>query len=553
MRGNFFCAIIPREVIIIMKKVIALVLMLAVMCIPSYAKAPDKDIIILYTNDVHCGVEDHIGYAGFAWIADQAKKESPYVTLVDAGDWAQGATIGAISQGRYIFEIMNAIGYDIAVPGNHEFDYGWSQFENFAKNLKCGFIACNLRDLRTGNTVYKPYKIFTYGDVKVAFVGVATPDSITKSTPYYFMDDNGKYIYDFDGDTTGEKIVASVQKAVDAARAEGADYVVVIGHLGEYEDVRTEWSAPFVVEKTKGFDVFIDGHSHEITPCLKIKNTEGKEVLITQTGTKLTHVGKLTIKTDGGVMTELIDHADGKDEKVAALIADIKARFEDTLNAHLTNTSFDLPAMDANGNWLTRDGETNLCNIVTDSFFASAKEKIEGGADIALINAGGMRTNIKAGEIKFNDALSVLPFNNTLCVCEVPGQSILDDLELGARMLPSRFGGFLHVAGMTYTVDAMIPTPVTVDGKNMLAGISGDRRIKDVKVNGEPLDPAKMYKVVSVSYVLYQNGDGHQFKDAKVIVPDYITYDQAFARYLKQFKNVPEKYRNPEGRIKFVK
>ena len=183
-----------------MKKVLALVLLLTAVCVPSFGAVPDKDIVILYTNDVHCGVDQNIGYAGLEFYKHEMMKQTPYVTLVDAGDWAQGETIGAIAQGRYIFEIMNAMNYDLAVPGNHEFDYGWSQFENFAKNLKCGFISCNLRDLRTGELLFKPYRIFTYGAVKVAFVGVCTPESITKSTPSTFMDESGKFIYGFDGE-----------------------------------------------------------------------------------------------------------------------------------------------------------------------------------------------------------------------------------------------------------------------------------------------------------------------------------------------------------------
>ena len=206
-----------------MKKVLALVFLFALFCVPSWAAVPDKDIIILYTNDVHCGVDDNLGYAGFVWCVNEARKLTPYVTLVDVGDWAQGATIGAISQGRYILEIMNAIGYDIAVPGNHEFDYNWGQFESFARNLKCGFLSCNIRDLKTGQLIFKPYRILTYGDVKVAFVGATTPESIVKTTPYYFMDEEGNYLYGFDGDKTGEKLIASIQKAVDDARAEGAD------------------------------------------------------------------------------------------------------------------------------------------------------------------------------------------------------------------------------------------------------------------------------------------------------------------------------------------
>ncbi len=535
-----------------MKKFFALVMLLAVMCAPSWAKAPDKDIIILYTNDVHCGVDQYLGYAGFVFCANEARKQSPYVTLVDAGDWAQGETIGAISQGRYIVEIMNAIGYQIAVPGNHDFDYGWSQFENFAKNLKCGLIACNIRDLRTGELVLKPYRILTYGDVKVAYVGAATPESITKSIPYYFTDGKGNFIHGFDGDETGEKLIESIQKAVNDARAEGADYVIVVGHLGEYENITERWSSPFIAARTKGIDAFIDGHSHEVTPELHITNAESKDVIITQSGTKLNNVGKVTITTDGKVKSELLNNFSGRDENTTKVINDIKDRFEDTLRQHLTYTSFDLKAMDGS-TWLLRDNETNMCNIVMDSLLASARETKTGKADIAILNAGAMRTNVNAGEVTYNNALSVLPFNNTVCISEISGQTLLDELEHGARFMPAQNGGLLHVAGMTYTIDATIPTPVLVDENNMFTGISGDRRIKDARVNGEPLDPAKKYKVVSISYVIYQKGDGHQFKGAKIIEPDYLTTDAVFAHYLRDFKYLPEKYKNAEGRIKIVK
>ena len=523
------------------------------MCVPSLGAVPDKDIVILYTNDVHCGVEDAIGYAGLEYYKHEMQKLTPYVTLVDAGDWAQGATIGMIAQGRYIFEIMNAMNYDLAVPGNHEFDYGWSQFENFVKNLKCGFVSCNMRDLRTGELIFKPYRIFTYGDVKVAFVGATTPEAITKSTPSYFMDDSGKYIYDFDGEQTGEKLIASIQKAVDDARAEGADYVIVVGHLGEYEDVTDVWAVPFIAPRTRNIDVFIDAHSHEITPALIFKNADGKDVIVTQTGTKLHNIGKLTISTEGKVKTELVSDAGGKDEKINALVEDIKARFEDTLRQHLSWTSFDLRAMDDAGEWVVRNAENGLCDLVADSMLYSSEGTETGRADIGLYNAGGIRANIMTGEITFNNALSVMPFNNTVCIVEVSGQTILDELEHGVRLMPARNGGFLHVAGMTYKVDTSIPTPVKVDDRNILIGIEGERRIKDAKVNGEPLDPEKKYKVVSISYVLTGLGDGHVFKGARLIEPDYATASDTFARYMKTFDRIPERYSHGEGRMTVIK
>ena len=535
-----------------MKKFFALLMVLAVLAVPSFGAVPDKDIVILFTNDVHCGVDDNIGYAGLEWYKHETEKLTPYVALVDAGDWSQGATIGSISQGRYILEIMNAMGYEFAVPGNHEFDYGWGQFESFSRNLKCGFVSCNLRDLRTGEPVFKPYKIFTYGNVKVAFVGACTPESITKSTPSYFMDESGKYIYDFDGDMTGEKLIASIQKAADDARSEGADYVIVVGHLGEYEDVTEVWTTPYIAPRTRGIDAFIDGHSHEVTPSLKFKNLDGKETPIVQTGTKLHNIGRVVIDTKGEVTTGLVSSVDGKDEKISALIAELKARYEDTLQQTLSYTSFDLRAMDDEGTWLVRNGETSLCDLATDAMLHSVGRTKSGYADVGLYNGGGLRSDIKAGEIKFQDALSVMPFNNTVCIVEVTGQTLLDELEHGARLMPNRSGGFLHVSGMTYTIDTRIPTPVKVDSKNILIGIEGERRIKDAKINGEPVDPEKKYRVVSISYVLTGLGDGHVFAGARLVEPDYDVASDVFARYIKTFDRLPERYRQSQNRITII-
>ena len=368
------------------------------------------------------------------------------------------------------------------------------------------------------------------------------------------MDDKGKYIYSFDEDETGEKLIASIQKAADDARAEGADYVIVVGHLGEYKNVtKPEWTAPFIAVRTHGIDAFIDGHSHEVTPGLHFKNTESKDVVITQTGTKLHNIGKLTIKTDGTLTTELISETASKDEKIDSLIADIKARFADTLRQPLTYTSFDLPVKDEAGDWIVRDAEQGICNLAADAMLYSARETKTGRADVGLYNAGGLRSDIKAGRITFNDALSVMPFNNTVVIVEVSGQTLLDELEHGARILPKPNGGLLHVAGMTYTVDARIPSPVKVDDKNILIGIEGERRIKDAKINGEPVDPEKLYKVVSISYVLTALGDGHVFKGARLIEPDYATASDVFARYLRTFETVPERYAHGEGRMKIIK
>lgn len=178
------------------------------------APADGQDIVVLYTNDVHCGVDDNIGYAGLALYKRQQQQETPYVTLVDAGDSIQGAPIGTISDGGYIVDIMNQVGYDFAVPGNHEFDYGMDRFLELAGDLNCGYHSCNFVKA-DGTTVFAPYKMFTYGGTKVAFVGATTPESFTKSTPAYFQDGSGNYIYGFCEDESGQKLYSQIQKTVD--------------------------------------------------------------------------------------------------------------------------------------------------------------------------------------------------------------------------------------------------------------------------------------------------------------------------------------------------
>lgn len=280
-------------------------LMLCGMSIPaSAADKPSKPIKIIYTNDVHCGIEDGIGYAGVAQMEKVMKANTPNVTLVDAGDAIQGTPVGTISEGQYIIDLMNDVGYDVAVPGNHEFDYGMSQFLKLAGELNCGYTSCNFMDLKTGNPVFKAYTMEDYGDVQVAFVGVSTPETFTKSTPAYFQDSKGKYIYGFCEDSDGTTLYQHVQSSVDDARKNGADYVILVGHLGE-DGITEAWTGANVIAHTNGIDALIDGHSHETIAKETVKNKDGEDVILTQTGTKLGHVGVMTINTDGELSTML--------------------------------------------------------------------------------------------------------------------------------------------------------------------------------------------------------------------------------------------------------
>ncbi|OUM67540.1 hypothetical protein PIROE2DRAFT_58681 [Piromyces sp. E2] len=536
-----------------MNNILFFILVVQILLIFCYGKNPDHDIVILYTNDVHCAVDDTIGYAGLSYYKKEVEKRTPYVSLVDAGDAVQGATVGSISKGIFIIDIMNSIPYDLAIPGNHEFDYGMDQFNLFSKNLSCSYLSCNFRNIITGELVFEPYQMISYGNVKVAYVGISTPESIVKSSPASFMDDNNNYIFDFDGDVSGEKLYNSVQKAVDDARSNGADYVIAVGHLGESIDVTEPWSSISVVKNTKGIDAFIDGHSHEVVPSLIQKNIEGKDVPITQSGSKLTHIGQVTISTNGSIKTELIDaeNIKEKDEMITSVIEKIKDKYKESINKYLTYADFNLEAFDEMDMRIIRKNETNIANLVSDAILYESRKF--GSVDIAFCNGGNIRESLKKGNITINDVITVLPFTSSACISKMSGQTILDALEISARKYPNYNGGFLHPAGLTYVIDPEINSTVEMDEKNVFLRVSGERRVHSVLVNGEPLDPNRQYIVAASSYILREYGDGYVFAESEIINPDFAILSDLLINYLSEMDSIPEKYRFSQGRVTFGK
>lgn len=577
------------------------------------AQAAEQDIVILYTNDVHCGVDDNIGYAGLALYKKEMQAQTPYVTLVDAGDAIQGAPIGTLSDGGYIIDIMNQVGYDFAIPGNHEFDYGMPRFLELSGKLNCGYYSCNFTNLATGAPVFAPYKMMDYGDTQVAFVGVSTPESFTKSTPTYFQDANGNYIYGFCEDESGQALYNQVQVTVDAANAQGADYVILVGHLGN-EGVSGQWSSEAVIKNTNGIDAVIDGHSHE-TYDKTFPNKDGEQIVVTQTGTKLKNIGKMTIKPDGTITTEMVNTVpdagfttytvqkndslskiakktlgssqawtiiynankdkikkpnlitagmvltipggaaateDGKfvDAAADAYIKQIQAQYSESLKTVLGSTSVDLTIKDpATGERAVRSAETNLGDLCADAY------RYQLGADIGLMNGGGVRDSIAAGTITYNDTLKVFPFGNMGCVVEATGQQIKDALEMASKDCPTENGGFLQVSGLTYTVDTSIPSSVKVDEKGNFQGVSGAYRVTDIKVGEEPLDVNKTYTVASHNYMLKSGGDGMvMFNGSKVVKDDVMVDVDVLSSYISEKLGgvVGEEYANPAGQGRII-
>ena len=505
----------------------------------------DNDIVILYTNDVHCAVDDNLGYTGLATVKNALEAQGKHVVLVDNGDAVQGDTIGTLSNGEYIIDIMNEVGYDVATPGNHEFDYGMDQFFALTEQANFPYVSANFVD-NDGNTVLDPYVIKDVAGVKIAFVGISTPKTITTSTPKYFQDDNGNYIYAFQQDETGEKLYAAVQSAVDAARAEGAQFVIALAHLGIEEDC-SPWTSSEVIVNTTGIDAVLDGHSHSMIQGEKVKNKDGAEVLLSSTETKLAYIGCLTIKDDGSMSTTLIG-----DNGMKEFIGGIQEEFEELVNTVVASTDVDLIIKDpASGERIVRVSETNLGDLCADAYRAMS------GADVAIVNGGGVRADIPAGDITYGQIIAVHPFGNEMCVVECTGQEILDALELGCSKLPAESGGFLQVSGMTYTVDLNVESTVKLDENGMFVSVEGERRVKDVTIGGEPLDPEKTYTLASHNYKLKDCGDGYSMFADNVFLQDSVMIDnQVLINYIVDVLGgtVGEEYADPygQGRITII-
>ena len=519
--------------------------MLVTLLLPVAVLAAGKEIIILHTNDIHCGITDNLGIDKVSQYKKDLKKQGHPVALVDAGDAIQGAPIGKLSTGESIIKIMNAVGYDFVIPGNHEFDYGMARFLQLAPRQKCGYYSCNFVDIKTRKPVLKPYKILTLGGKKIGFVGVTTPETLVTSTPKYFQDKDGKFIYGFCEDQTGEKVYQAVQRAVNNVRKEGAEYVFLVGHLGTDGSI-PYWSSGAVAANTYNIDAIIDGHSHEqYIPPHKIINKAGKEVLVAQTGTKLQSLGKMTIKEDGTIVSELVKSLKAADPKITKLVAKENKKFEPILNQPVGEALVNLTGDDPKtGKRRVRNGETNLGDFVADAY------RFVLGTDISMVNGGSIRNKIKKGVFTYKDLLEAFPFGNMCTVIEATGQQIVDALEVGVSGYPNEHGAFMQVSGMSYVIDSSVPSGLVVDAKGNFVEVKGERRVKDVKINGKPIDLNGKYTVGGTTYVLKDGGNGLvMFKQSKLLKDGIMTDVDAIMEYVQNHLNakIKEGYENPYG------
>ena len=496
------------------------------------------DVTILYTNDVHTYIDNKSPkptYAAIAALKKSIEDTGRDVLLVDAGDHIQGTAYGSMDDGATIIELMNEAGYDLATPGNHEFDYGMARAKAVLREADFPYVSCNWVDLRTGLNVLPSVKFFFVGGRKIAFVGVTTPETFTKSTPAYFMNDaQTKYIYDILGGEDGQKLYDAVQKAIDKAEFWGADTIIGLGHLG-VDPSSSPWTSEEVIAHTHGFTAFIDGHSHTVMANKQVTDASGKAVTLTQTGSYFKNIGKMTVGADGTITTELIDTYEGLDAAVAATASNWISAVDDMLGEEIAvgDTKFYINDP-ATGKRRIRSGETNLGDFVADGIYTYFNEIEELHCDIAIMNGGGIRTDVEAGPWSFKTCKTVSPFGNVACLMSVTGQQIQDALEFGARFAGAEGkenGGFLQVAGARYTIHTGTPNTVQTNDKNVWTGSAATPRVSNVEIYDktigtyQPLDPNATYALAGMNYTLRNLGDGFAMFDGATLIKDYVSED----------------------------
>ena len=522
------------------------------------------DIIILHTNDVHCSVKDSIGYDGLMLYKKELKKRYKHVLTVDAGDHIQGGAIGLLSKGLDIIDIMNTIEFDVVTIGNHEFDYGIEQLNICEEKLNCGYISANFCYRKNKTTIFPPYKIVDLGDKKIGFIGVTTPQTISKTYLHNIVDEDGKMLYDFLAENEGQELYDTIQGYIDEVKLKGANYVILLCHLGNGGDASEKYTTNALISHISGIDAVIDGHTHKIYNTTT-KDKEGKDIVLAQTGTKFTHLGVIKINKDG-IISEMLseipkpeyneyipDFRDNifryVDPNMYKILNDIIDSHSEELKEKIGYADFDLKInIDQSGDsskQISRSEENTLCDLVADAI------RYIGNGDISMINAGSIRNDLMKGDISFQNILDILPFSADIIIKEVLGSDILDALEFGMKNLPDKSSIFPQVSGISFNVDLSIKSPVIVDDDEMFVKVEGIRRVSNVMIGDKPLDVNKKYKISFDNYIA-NGGDGFSmFNKYEELLSTLKTDNQAFMIYIKEVLKgiIPDKYRTTQGRI----
>ena len=510
----------------------------------SQSNIPTKEVVIIYDNDVHCAID---GYAQFAAIKDSLSLLTPHVTSVSCGDFAQGDIIGSVSQGEYIIDIMNKVEYDIATLGNHEFDFGINQLFSLSQRLNATTVCCNFRDLRTKTPVFTPYIIKQYDNIKIAYIGFTTTSTSTSTSPLIYQDKEKNIIYDFTQDT----FYKQAQYYIDAARADGADYVIALSHLGN-TPIEKHPTSINLINHTTGIDAVLDGHSHNIIPDTLIENLNGESILLTSTGTKFQYIGLLTLSTNGKLSSKLTKHKTNNNE-IKTFIEKIKEKAITNGNKIIGKNEATLSINNNSGERIIRSQECPLGNFCCDAFRHVLN------TDVALLNGGGFRNDLPTGEITYNNLLSLFPFGNIGCTATMTGKQLADILEVSVRMLPEENGSFMQVSGIKFEVDTSIQSPVIMGSDNLYSHVSDNapHRVSNIQVwdkisnTYKPIVFDKLYTLSGYDYQIKELGSDGIFRYT-TLEQDNLGIDiDIIATYIKITLNgtIEKRYNQTEKRI----
>ena len=556
---------------ILVSFIIAAALILAALLwnVEKTKKIPEKDVVIIYTNDIHTYIKNrnpedakkalNLSYSAVSALKADIEAQGKEVILADAGDHIQGTAYGDMDKGATIIQIMNETGYDIATLGNHEFDYGIARILELINKAEFSYISCNFYKTDDGELVLPAYKIIEKGGVRIAFIGISTPESITKSTPTFFMDKSGNLLYNFYSGEDGSELYDSVQKAIDEVKPQ-ADYVIALGHLG-VDISSVPYTSRELIQHTHGLDAFIDGHSHTLIEHEYVQDSKGKDVLLTQTGAYFKGAGVMTIAKDGTISTEVLHEYGRQNEFVTETEQGWIKTIDEKLGEKIAVLDSKMFVMDPKNpaQRIVRCQETNLGDLTADSYYYFFNEKLKMDCDIALSNGGGIRNGINEGDVSYFSAKTVFPFGNQICIVEATGQQILDALEKGAmfagvydetKHIPAESGGFLHVAGIKYEIDSTVESTVQIDGNGIWLGApTGKYKVQNVQVYNrktheyEPIDLEKTYRTASTNYTLKNLGDGMAMFKGIVPILDFVGEDYIIlADYFKSFKKGKDKF-----------
>ena len=523
------------------------------------------DIVIIHLNDVHCGFNDTIGYDGFVLYRKELEKKYKKVIAVDVGDHAQGGVLGAISEGEAVLDILNKIKFDVITLGNHEFDYGIEQLNKLNEKMSTKYISLNACYRKNKTQLFEPSTMVEAGGKKIGFIGIVTPLTFSKTYLSTLRESDGTAIYNFLSNKA--ELYTTIQGEIDKLRNEGANYVILLTHVGMNVE---EYTSNDILSNLNGVDAVLDGHTHKVYNTIS-KDKENKDIHIAQTGTKLANIGQLIIKGDGTILSENIAEVPEPDEKTGVkqvyrskankwvdkemneYINEIYKNYEDELITPIGSSDYDFiirPEESSDSHTIyCRYMECSLGNLIADSF----REVVN--SDISFVNGGTIRANLLKGHITRKDIIDVMPFFNSVFVKEITGQTILDALEFGVSKLPNSFGGFLQVSGCTYYVNTSFNSTVEIDSDGMFIKVGGQRRVSNVKINGKALNPTEKYNLSASEFIL-NGGDGFtMFANYPVVNESVFADSDALGYHIKNNLGgeIPSKYQELQNRININK